>query len=39
MRPASSDTKRLNGVISADYELVHPGVVAKLDGDGIGVLE
>lgn len=35
MQPASRDTEGLDGVGGADHELVHPGVLAKPDRDGI----
>jgi hypothetical protein len=39
MWPAPGDTEGLDGIVGADHELVDPGGLAKLDGDGVGVLE
>jgi hypothetical protein len=36
---APGDTEGLDGIVGADHELVDPGGLAKLDGDGVGVLE
>jgi hypothetical protein len=37
--PVPGDTEGLNGIVGADHELVDTGVLAELDGDGVGVLE
>jgi hypothetical protein len=37
--PVPGDTKGLNGIVGADHELVNSGILAKLNGDGVGVLE
>jgi hypothetical protein len=39
MWPAPGDAKGLNGIVGADHELVDPGILTKLNGDGVGVLE
>lgn len=39
MWPAPGDAKGLNGIVGTDHELVDPGGLAKLNGDGVGVLE
>ena len=39
MWPAPGDAEGLDGIVGADHELVDPGILAKLNGDGVGVLE
>jgi len=38
MWPAPGDAEGLNGIIGADHELVDTSVLAKLNGNGVGVL-
>lgn len=39
MWPAPGDAEGLDGIVGADHELVDPGILEKLNGDGVGVLE
>jgi hypothetical protein len=39
MWPVPGDTEGLNGSVGADHELVNAGILAKLNGHGVGVLE
>jgi len=39
MWPAPGDTEGLDGIVGADHELVDSGIFARLNGDGVGVLE
>jgi hypothetical protein len=39
MWPAPGDAEGLDGIVGADHELVDPGILTKLNGDGVGVLE
>ncbi|WP_353452647.1 hypothetical protein, partial [Sphingomonas aerolata] len=39
MWPAPGDAEGLDGIVGADHELVDRGILAKLNGDGVGVLE
>ena len=39
MWPAPRDAEGLDGIVGADHELVDPGILAKLNGNGVGVLE
>jgi hypothetical protein len=39
MWPTPGDAEGLDRIVGADHELVDPGILSKLNGDGVGVLE